>query len=372
MKTRVKRCLTVVALSWFQLTIAHPSVERIEALPDRAKTAPTFTVSRVLQKADDSGSSLHYQWPGTYFETAFKGSSAYFKLGPGDVILRVLIDDQPVTSMVKPAPGFYEIRELGRGPHRVRIEVVTESQAGSNEFGGFYLPKDSRPVRIRSRSRQIEFIGDSHTVGYGNTFDGRECTEEQVWSSTDTSQAFGPIVARHFGADYQINAISGRGIVRNYNGGSGDPLPQAYPFVLFDRADVSNARRWRPDWIVISLGTNDFSTKLHEGEPWKSREELHAAFESTFVRFARDLRTKHPRAHLLLWATDSVNTEIRDEAQKVVAELVKNGERKIDFVAVPTLTMNGCHWHPSSADDQTIANILIEHIEARDRRWKRP
>src|SRR6185312_14756892 len=107
---------------------------------------------------------------------------------------------------------------------------------------------------------QIEFIGDSHTVGYGNTSRTRECTQDDVWKTTDNSQSFGPLIAGHYAADYQINAISGRGIVRNYNGTPGDTLPVAYPYVLFDKKEEYSDPHWKPQIIVISLGTNDFST----------------------------------------------------------------------------------------------------------------
>jgi lysophospholipase L1-like esterase len=366
----IKYCLVAaLAATWAQIVVAQPRVEPVGSLPDRWKPALVATVSRVEPATEATGTAFRYQWPGTYFETAFKGNSAFFRVGPGDVHLHVLVDGKSIASLVKPSAGFYEVKGLGNKTHRVRIEAVSESQAAANEFGGFYLPKRVKAVPIKPHPRQIEFIGDSHTVGYGNSSDRRECTQEEVWSTTDNSQAFGPIIAKRFDADYQVNAISGRGIVRNYHGGSGETLPEAYPFILFDRAHTYDAANWTPQWIVISLGTNDFSTELHEAEPWKSRDELHAAFEARFVRFVQELRTKNPQAQLLLWATDGVNTEIRDEVQKVVAQLRDAGETNIGFIPISGLSMSGCHWHPSAADDQVIANALIAYMEAHADGW---
>jgi hypothetical protein len=38
----------------------------------------------LVERAGNGVRSYSYQWPGTYFEAAFKGSRVYFKVGPGD------------------------------------------------------------------------------------------------------------------------------------------------------------------------------------------------------------------------------------------------------------------------------------------------
>jgi lysophospholipase L1-like esterase len=304
-----------------------------------------------------------YQWPGLYFEARFDGPSVLFKVGAGDVILRVRVDDTTVATLEKPAPGFYEIAGLAKQQHTVRVEALTESQAGPNVFGGFWYAKHTRPLSMPERARQIEFIGDSHTVGYGNTSTTRDCSSDDVWKTTDNSQAFGPKIARHYGADFQVNAISGRGVVRNYGGGPGDPLPEAYPFVLLDHSTRYEDAAWRPQIIVIALGTNDFSTPLNPGEKWRSRDELHADFEATYVHFLEALRSRDTQALIVVWATDMADGEIETEVGKAVARVQSGGDRRVVFVPVHGLAMTGCHWHPSVADDDTIANALLRVID---------
>lgn len=311
-----------------------------------------------------------YQWPGTYFTASFRGIEAYFRVGDGKQILHVTVDQQSPIVLVKPEPGAYRISGLAPGEHTVRIEVVTESQAGPNTFGGFSLPASSSPLPAPHEARQIEFIGDSHTVGYGNTSAKRECTEEEVWETTDNSLAYGPLTARHFHADYQINAISGRGIVRNYNGGPGDPLPVAYPYVLFDNQTLYADSTWDPQIVVLALGTNDFSTPLNAGEKWKSREQLHADYEATYVAFLQKLRARYPRAFFLLWATDRAKGEIQAEAQKVTGQLQAGGDTKVAFIPVHGLAMTGCHSHPSTADDKIVAAKLIGFINHHPQLWQ--
>jgi lysophospholipase L1-like esterase len=342
-------------------TSAMAEQARITAVgPSPSASLPASVSGRVVRDAADR---YQYQWPGVYFEAAFEGKNLYFNVGPGDVILRVLVDSVETATMVKPAAGLYLIDGLAAGAHTVRIEVATESQAGPNTFGGFVLPAGTKALPVPRRARQFEFIGDSHTVGYGNTSTSRDCTNEQVWATTDNTKSVGALTARYYGADYRIHAISGRGIVRNFGGSQGDPLPVAYPHTLFDKGARDAAPDWKPQLIVISLGTNDFSTALNPGEKWKTRDALHADYESTYVELILGLRAKNPQAHFVLWVLDGATGEIYSEVQKVVARLKAAGEDRVSFVPLSGMEMTGCHWHPSAGDDKTISDALIKHIE---------
>jgi lysophospholipase L1-like esterase len=337
--------------------------EKVEDL----RALPMHVGGRAIQRG---GESIR-QWPGTYFETAFQGPVAYFRVRQGDQILHVRADGRILRTMTKPQAGLYRVDGLGSGAHRLTVEVASESQAGPTTFGGFYGAAMTKADAVAPRGRQIEFIGDSHTVGYGNMSPTRECTEEKVWETTDTSQAFGPILARRYGADYQVNAISGRGVVRSYDGAKVESLPVAYPFILFDHATPVRDPTWQPQLIVISLGTNDFSTQLHSGEKWRSRPELSSDFQKTYVEFVRGLRTAHPRAFFLIWTTDTANGEVATEVRAAVEKMKSGGEKRVDFIEIPGLAFSGCNYHPSLADDRTIADRLAGVIDARKDIWSK-
>jgi lysophospholipase L1-like esterase len=318
--------------------------------------------------APADGGGYVRQWPGTYFEAAFRGPVAWFRLGAGDVILHVLIDDQPVATLVKRVAGTYRVDGLKSGHHRIRIDVASESQAAPTVFAGF-LGNTTKPGTLPRRTRQIEFIGDSHTVGYANNSSKQACTSEEVWTTTDTSRAFGPILARRYGADYQINAISGRGVVRNYNGGAGDPLPIAYPFAVFGNRQSAPAVDWHPHVIVIALGTNDFTTALHAGEPWTTRDALHSDFEAKYVRFVRDLRLRDPKALIVLWATEKANGEIDTEVAHVAENLRASGETRLTYLPIRNLSFAACHSHPSLDDEKIIADKIGSVIDGTVDAW---
>ena len=361
--------LAVLALpAMAPVTFATPVVTAVGA---KADTAPLARAPMAVggRAVTDAGGQLSYQWPGMHFQTRLEGDAVLFEVGTGDVVLHVSADGRRVATLAKPAPGRYRLAGLGAGTHLVQIDVASESQAGPNRFGGFLLPAGSHALPVPASSRQVEFIGDSHTVGYGTASDQRECSDAQVWATTDNTLAYGPRLAARYGADYRVHAISGRGIVRNYGGMAADTLPQAYPWVLFDHSARADDAGWRPQLLVVALGTNDFSTPLGETERWPDREALRADYVAHYVAFVGELRRRHPQARVLLWSTDLLDGEIRDQVTGVVAALRASGEDRVDYAVVSGLGMEACHWHPSAADHARIANLLAPRIDAMDALW---
>nr|WP_246848210.1 SGNH/GDSL hydrolase family protein [Sphingomonas beigongshangi] len=359
------------------------------ASPSPAPTAPSATIRALgpgaavgapialhvggrFVTAGGVGAQAGYrrQWPGSYLEGRFRGPAVDLSIGPGAVSLRIGIDGQAPISLVRPAVGTYRIAAPGDGDHRIRIDVVSESQAEPTTLRGLTAPVGTTPLAPPSpRPRQIEFIGDSHTVGYRDTATTTECTQDQVWATTDTRQGPAAVTAAHYNADYQVNAISGRGIVRNYDGFAAPTVPQAYPFALFDGRSVNPTAGWHPQVVVIGLGTNDFSTALKPGERWPTRDALHLDYERTYLAFVQGLRRRLPDAFILLWATDLADGEIAREAGRVVDALQRAGDRRTAFVRVPGLRFAACHAHPDLADDRNIAATLISVIDRQANVW---
>ncbi len=307
-----------------------------------------------------------YQWPGIYFTASYRGSAFYFNSGSGKQHLRLSVDGKSTDAVLDPDPATYRVITPA-GTHTLRIDILNENQDSPKSLGSFGVPTGPESKGIPpSAAFQIEAIGDSHTVGYGNASPSSTCTSDEVWSTTDPTRSPGALVAARLHADYQINAISGRGVVRNYNNVPGLTVPEAYSYSLLDRASPRYSDpAWKPSVLLISLGTNDFSTDLHGGEPWQTRADLHTAFENTYAAFVRSLRAAHPRALILLWSTDMAHGEIAAEGRRVADNLRASGDPRVSFIEVSGLTFHGCHGHPTVADDQAIANKLIAAIDAK-------
>lgn len=336
-----------------------------------SKPLPVHTVGRVLEeKSGADHISYSYSWPGVYFEAAFTGTAVDVKLDDDQNFLNLIVDDQAPVLLKKPGKTVYSVKNLSQGAHKIRLEKLTETQWSKGKFEGFYISEKDSAIKVPAAKRRIEFIGDSYTVGYGNTSSSRDCTTEQVFETTNTQLAFAPRVAKYFQADYQVNASSGFGVVRNYNGGSPDKsLLKLYPYTLYDNSSVYKSK-WEPHIIVIGLGTNDFSTPLNPGERWANREALQADYVENYKKYIKDLRATHKKAYFILNASTNLDGEIAKQVEKVIAQLKAEGEKKIDSVIFSGLDYAGCHWHPSVKDDEILAKLFIEKIESKSGVWK--
>ncbi|HEX5185162.1 MAG TPA: SGNH/GDSL hydrolase family protein [Allosphingosinicella sp.] len=326
---------------------------------------PVHVEGRVIKDADGS---LSFGWPGVSFESRFRGTGVRVRFDAPTDFLRLRIDGRE--KMVFRRPGSVDrlFGGLPRGVHIVRLEKMTESQQGGSRFIGFFPVPGDIPLPAPRRARQIEFIGDSYTVGYGNTSASRTCTKDEVHDTTDTQKAFGPLVARHYGADVRIVAYSGFGIVRNYNGGSpGLNLPKLYDRPKpDDDSDRAAAGGWHPRVIVVNLGTNDFSTPVHPGEAWPDQGSLAAAYRAGYGAFLRKLLARRPRAHFILMGSD-----FYPEVEQVAAALGPADRARVATLRFGELELTGCDWHLSLADDRKVAGLIEDAIDGLGIGWKR-
>ena len=324
---------------------------------------PVHVGGRVLVETTAEGNKVYeYSWPSIYFETAFKGDALTLKFDDEHNYFQLIVDNGEPVIIKKPGRLDYQVQNLQAGKHRVRLEKITETQSNSGRFLGFYTSENAKALAIPKSKRRIEFIGDSFTVGYGNTSPSQECSNDEVYATTNSQLAFGPLVAKHFDADYQINASSGFGIVRNYNGHSPEKnLIGLYPFTLHSNSYIY-ASDWQPQVIVIGLGTNDFSTKLNDGERWKTRAELQQDYINKYTHFVKSLHNKNPKAQFILMASDKMEGELATQLGKVVTTLKADGMKNLESIIFTGLDFEGCHWHPSTQDDELLADLIIKHI----------
>jgi lysophospholipase L1-like esterase len=269
------------------------------------------------------------------------------------------------------------VRDLGNTEHRVRLVKRTESTWAAGEFGGFVAANGGAILaRPAARTRQIEFIGDSLTAGYGDLSTTRDCSANGgIDRNTNTDISYGALTAHGLNADYQVNAYSGRGMVRNYNGGEPGTDYRTY----YDRALLAvdgdvwrKPAAWHPQVVVIGLGINDFSTPINPGEPW-TPETLRAAYRAAYLAFIDKLRARYgPRTTIVVSATYVYNTTaLAEAAQQIVEERNSQGDARVHYWYYDStgLDYNGCDWHPSAHDHELIAARLLDYLAALPRLW---
>ncbi|MFE4053081.1 SGNH/GDSL hydrolase family protein [Streptomyces sp. YIM B13518] len=332
------------------------------------------TVGRVKKAADGS---VRYTWPGIAFEGRFRGTGVGIVLDDPANDYDVQIDGTTAGTLVTPGRTTSWIRNLTDTEHTVRLVKRTESPWAAGRFGGFAAARGGEVLAApAARSRQIEFIGDSFTAGYGNVSATRDCSANGgVDRNSNADLAFGALTARKLGADYQQNAFSGRGMVRNYNGGEPGTDYRTY----YDRALLNvvgdvwrKPRGWRPQVVVIGLGINDFSTPLHPGEPWATQSELIAAYTSAYHGFLDKLRSRYgSMTFLVVSATPVAGTAFADTARGIVEDRNARGDDRVShwYYDDPGLDRLGCDWHPSLRDHRIISGLLDRHLAALPLKW---
>lgn len=304
----------------------------------------------------DADGALRSGWPGVYYEARFNGTSVKVGVETRREAVRVLVDGVEKARLTEPFTGRLSIDGLAPGDHVVRLERLTESQPGEIRFLGFYTA-EGQPLLPppAARAKRIEFIGDSHSVGYGNTSATRECDGERVHVTTDTQQAYGPVLAKRLDADYRVIAWSGFGMVRNYAGNvPGESLPSIYWRAVPGEAAPVADDGWKPQLIVIYLGTNDFSTPVKPGEAWADEAALRAAWRTRYAGFVKELAAKQPQARFLLVGGPSFDADTR----AVAASLNAGMKRPVAVVTTSAMELTGCNWHPSLKDHRGLADTL--------------
>jgi lysophospholipase L1-like esterase len=338
-------------------------------------TTPTVDATPLARvhtagRAEAAGTTFQYSWPGVYFEGRFHGTRVGVKLNDAAADYDVQVDGTTVATLVTPGSTTYWVTGQTNRVHTVRLVKRSESPWATSEFGGFIGETLGPP---KPRHRQIEFIGDSYTAGYGDMSDTRDCTSDQVNRTTNADLSFGALTSKRLGADYQINAFSGRGMVRNYNGGEPGTSYRTYydRALLADPTDVwPKPRSWHPQVVVIGLGINDFSTAINPGEPWTT-DSLRAAYHDAYQGFIDKLRARYgPSTYLVVSATYLSNTTApSDLAKQIVKERNDSGDNRVRYWYYDGLDYLGCHFHPSLHDHQLIADQLTAFLGTLRLRW---
>ncbi len=333
----------------------------------------------VLAKAHTAGrvtKSGQFAWPGVYFEGRFRGTGVGVSLNDSTNEYDVQVDGATVATLAKPGRTTYWVRNLANAEHGVRLVKRTESPWAAGEFGGFVAASGGTILaKPAARSRQIEFIGDSLTVGYGNLSTTRDCSANGgVDHNTNTDISFGALAARALNADYQINAISGRGMVRNYDGGGAGTSYRTY----YDRALVQvndevwqNPASWHPQLVVVGLGTNDFSTALKPGEQWPDTQSLVTAYKAAYQGFLDKLRARYGTGTTILVSLGQASGTFADAVRQVAQDRAAQGDTKVRYwnYADPALDLLGCDWHFSRHDHQLISGLLRDYVSGLNLAW---
>jgi len=240
--------------------------------------------------------------------------------------------------------------------HRFRLVKVSESNPGKFCLYGIDLGKGGAfKEKPKASSRRIEFIGDSFTVGYG--VEGKNADDGTPLEKTNASMSYAYLLSESLRADYHVNAVSGRGLVRNY----ANIVPEWTLETLYDYTMMGvpeqepGTEKWdfgkfHPQVVVIFVGINDF-----QGEPPYADV---SRFKAAYVKLLDRLRALHPGVKFLLVATRTwPNDDLGGVVEGIYKDQVAAGHKDLVYKFVYTEN-TALHGHPSENSQKELANTL--------------
>ncbi len=323
--------------------------------PTPATTGQLAFAGRVRELGPRSG---RYAWSGAGFIAHFVGTGFDAELEDAAQFHTLVVDGTVSTLETSPGRAWYSLASgLPNGEHVVELYRQTEAFVGVTTLHGVAVRDGELAAPPSSTTRRLEFVGDSITAGYGNEGANTGCS-----FSPETENhylTYGAVAARALGARASTLAWSGRGVVKNYDGGDGEFMPALYDRTLPQEGDTPWSFVEPVDAVVINLGTNDFSTA-----PDPTVEDFAAAYEA----FLRHIREKNPNAFILgtvgpmLQAADLALA--RQAIERAVERRHKAGDTRVGSYLLRTRNeAPGCDWHPSVKTHQAMADELVGQLK---------
>jgi lysophospholipase L1-like esterase len=304
-----------------------------------------------------------YDWPAVTIEAVFEGSSIAALLDDGGNSYDVTIDGR--TSVLRTQPGqtrYLLADNLSRGKHSLRLVKRTETFYGTPQFLGFELDEGRELLPLPpAKPRRIEFVGDSITAGYGVEGNSPTCIFSP--ETENAALTYAAQTADLLNAAYTIAAVSGVGVVRNYNSdgamSAGTMLTYYGRTVANDLEEDWDFGQWVPDAVVINLGTNDYSTTPHPaGE----------VFLQGYTNLIVKVREKYPDTHIFAVAGPLMVGPAEETIRSVVMQMNEVlDDDGVHYVQIDnTLELSavdfGCDWHPNVSGQAKIAAQLAPAI----------
>ncbi len=340
-------------------------------LPGATGVAAAAPSGTVLVPADDKGINYYgrfdtadpkqprFNWSGAIIEASFPGPVIGMKMQHTDAFYDIEIDGA-VDTMIScgSATDFIFRNDLSTGVHTVRIMLRSEQHWGAGTFSGLYIDagKELAPPPVMP-SRIIEFIGDSHTAGYGIESDNRSCGN-LLNRYTNANKTFAALIPRAFHARSTILGWSGAGMVRNY--GESTKRSDSPYSVYYDKTlgGMSDSPTWDfskdiPELVVINLGTNDYSTPPIPDD---------SMYIGDYHKLIARVLGHYPDASILCISSGDATLE-RNVKKVVAEEQTSLGHPKIYFAPYPSgLSFNGCDWHPNIDDNVKMTTTFVDTI----------
>ncbi|WP_160309833.1 SGNH/GDSL hydrolase family protein [Chromobacterium subtsugae] len=315
-------------------------------------------------------------WPGVNWQVRVAAQAVGVTLDDAVNYYALEVDGKAVQK-IGPAAGERTLwQDLpDRRPHIVRLFKLTQSPDTPGWVKGFSLRQGQVLEQPPKPRRQLEFIGDSWTVAYGNLSTTRDCTDQQIVERSDASQSFAAYLGKRYGAQIQNNGMSGMGMVRNWGGNMPEVDYRSYHPRLLQNLPASapgnNAEHrdnWRPQLVVIALGVNDFGTDVGPGEK-RSQQQLADDYVQAYHGLIARLKQRYDNPAFLLAATYLWPADRMRPLVSRIADEERQQGTTVAYVDWQNIELTGCNWHPNLSDHAKMTDQMDAAIRTLGNIW---
>ena len=354
-------------------TAAAPEPTEITFLPDSTNVkliGRTLTEDNTLWLAL-SASGIEFTCKGTHATVDIKGDGA--ALGSADSRARfaVYIDgDRVLDEMVDAAEKTYDLFRYDT-EKEVTVKILKLSEAANSAFGitGITVEGSGDVAPTPANNMKIEFIGDSITCAYGVD---DEVKEHHCSTTTeDATKSYAYKTAQMLGADYSLVSYSGFGIISGYTSKAKNTTSLIPPiYEQFAKTWGSSSSYFKentpwdfgsfvPDYIVINLGTNDYS---YTGSKKDRKEE----FTEAYTEFLKQVRKNNPDSFIIC-SLGIMGANLYSSIEKAVAAYTEEtGDTNLTTFHFDQQNgdKNGiaADWHPAEGSHSDAAEALTAFI----------
>lgn len=282
-------------------------------------------------------------------------------------------------------PGENDVcvfRGLSEGPKK-RVRLLKEVQLMPEDAGRLCVSglcwTDGAFLPLWEPAYRLEFVGDSLTSGEGLHGAREEMDFVSAWFGA--RQAFPRLTADLLNADCRCISQSGWGIRSDWKNDPRHALPNFYSRVCGPAAGPRNEALgaqleqdfagWRPDAIVVNLGTNDANAMKNppcagpSGAFFKQRNDAAglALLEDAALDFLQELRRQNPGAKLV-WAYGMAGDALREPLERAVTRFGAD-DRGAWFLPLPQMRQEtmGSRLHPGPACHREAAEALAAFLK---------
>ena len=293
-------------------------------------------------------------------------------------------------------PGTYSLclfRNMTPGVVK-NFKFIREIQAMSEDNHCHILVKgfqtDGAFLPVADKRFKLEFIGDSITSGEG-TYGAKEDTD---WLTMymSCSQNYATMVTKALDAEYHLVSQGGWGVLSGWDNDPRHNIPCRYEKTCglaggpineeLGAATPYDFQSWKPDAIIVNLGTNDASAfnqpefvVPETGEIFKQRKNDDGSynpddigrFKQAVIDFLMMLRRNNPDSHIV-WTYGMLGYDLTfaiTDAMNTYQNIT--GDINVAFLHLPNMTEEtvGSHTHPGVKAHERAAIVLTEYLQAR-------